>query len=1291
MKKRFLTFLSLLLATCLVGCTDLPSFVSSAGEDDSSENNSEVNLPNTIDESVNKLMNLGKTKGFEITFVADSDDEGENSGPESETVGLKNDIFWIKEESAYKKDGTNIEVYNYDAATQKYEYESSIAETEQLSLDYLIKNFTASFYIGYEIVSNPQVGTLVSEHATTFIGRPAKEYVYQYKGLEGQADINIVFDDETGITLKINAAASTVDGQSGFAVFEITSFKVGDAVTLPVLNKDNGGQGQQGGEGEAANFSNIKLAYVSNTNANIYVGSSLSLFRDGSFELSFLDNGSLTVMIGKYTVNSDSTMATLVVEKVYKEKGKEYIQMSQTWTLTYAGGLYALAVSSTGIVNFTDAHEQPVHADIPNEGGQGGQGEQGETSRFVNHKFDCFRHNGATLYNESSLTLFQDGTFEFVFKDSNKLVVFIGVYDVNEADTVATLTVQKVYKEQSNSYTKVNQTWTFTYNTADYYTLTMNASTAPDYEISNGQPMHADIPDDPNQGGTNPEDERFQVTSAIWNSMIVEKDVVRMDSNFAVRETASDNTVGYTLYEFDNGKVHYYYKDAYGSADQYSEFISNIKGYSYYQDNYAAWVKTEIYTGIGSYNNSIGILSIPFEKMTYSSANHAYILREWQDPNGATDYWYNISISFDNGKLQKISYEHWNIRYEFEFYGYGTTTVTMPQEGGGNHPTAEQLNDLVRNKVYVYDSALDNTGSYAYSSKFNEFFSGNQISFFTDNSFELTYQRVVNYPTGETANNVYVFIGTYQVQEDSYLRGYNSIYLTVNKVVIDGVLAQDNISEVINVRITPNENKVTVWEYDGDFATYYAKSESLTPTHITYTEPVTPPNPGAKWPAEDIASKLATLGINVTLPSPYNSDDKIVSVTNVIDGESLKIVITFSAAMDAITEMVSYISADNATFAIDYNLCDFDNMVYVYLNTTKDVMLSISYSESAMATTIIVSKKTADPYPNEAIVNYLRTNYGSANLPSLEVNNASYSFSDAGYLVITPLENNTVAAVIADVENALINANFPVVYLPGSTGELTTVYLEPSVAFEVMVMDSPMGDGTVWVVFMSGSEFADVYSATYPEAKIAELYIEGMTDTLPSLAVDGAVYLLGAADEGYELFINMQPNSSASKQARAIQERLLSAGFVLGEDGVYKSANGEITLSISSVDDKVIDVLFQFSYEEPEPQEPQEVTYNLICDNDWDITVDDAQVYAYVWDAEGNYEWILLEKNDEGTFTLETVDTWIGVKIVRFSDDSEIDWKYGGDGSVNEYVNIWNESGDIVLNGQSGDIHFSVH
>ena len=61
------------------------------------------------------------------------------------------------------------------------------------------------------------------------------------------------------------------------------------------------------------------------------------------------------------------------------------------------------------------------------------------------------------------------------------------------------------------------------------------------------------------------------------------------------------------------------------------------------------------------------------------------------------------------------------------------------------------------------------------------------------------------------------------------------------------------------------------------------------------------------------------------------------------------------------------------------------------------------------------------------------------------------------------------------------------------------------------------------------------------------------------------------------------------------------------------------------------------------------------------------------------------------TFTLEITDEWIGAKIVRFADDSDIGWAYDGEGQRVEGVNIWNQTDDIVLYGQSGDIHFLVH
>ena len=91
MKKRFLFVVSLLTMGALVACSGVNDIIPKNSSDDSadSQDSSEdaINLPNSIEQSANKLMELGKTKGFEITYLVDSDDE-ESSGPESDTVGF---------------------------------------------------------------------------------------------------------------------------------------------------------------------------------------------------------------------------------------------------------------------------------------------------------------------------------------------------------------------------------------------------------------------------------------------------------------------------------------------------------------------------------------------------------------------------------------------------------------------------------------------------------------------------------------------------------------------------------------------------------------------------------------------------------------------------------------------------------------------------------------------------------------------------------------------------------------------------------------------------------------------------------------------------------------------------------------------------------------------------------------------------------------------------------------------------------------------------------------------------
>ena len=1291
MKRKFLLFVSLFLAGTLTACdlggapTNDSSGGNNSGNDSSSINNGgssgnggDITLPNTINEAKNKFYQLAQTQGFEITFLSDSEENGQVGGTESMTVGYKDNVLWVPETSAYKKVDTKLEIYNYDAASRTYEFQGETTESEVLSLDGTLQQFTQGFYIGYNFANDTKNGYIASEKSVTFLNRQAKEYTYVYRGAEGIADVKIIFDNETGITLKVSGSAA-IGGESSSGNFEVTSFKTGSEVNPPRLIK-NGGQG--GEQGDVDRFSNKLLTYVRHVNYNIFDGSQLALFQDGKFELSFKDSGFLVVYFGTYTVASSKTSATLVTSQVYKEQSKKYTDITLNWTLNYDNNEYTLLVEKDGNskVIYTASNDQPAHVKIP--GGE--QGEHGETNNLVGHVFTYVSQQSAEGFINSQLTLFVDGTFEIVSSQNGKLVVYLGDYTVNDAQTEARLSAQKKYEEQSNSYTAIVGNWIFTVQANNQYYLAMPAATVI-YVMSSASPAHANIPDDPNSGaGQN--DDKFTVTAQLWQSMIEECDIVKMDSNFSARVTSSDNPNGYSSYEFDNGKVKYVNKSDYGTVEQYKEFDANGV-YAYNQDNYGAWVKKYYQDEtIAGYNNSLGIIRVPFDKVTYSSDSHDYYCRSWTDQYG--DQYTNVHIGFENGRLSKVSYIHWSIYFETECYDYGSTTVTLPQEGGGNHPTQEQLNDLVRNKVYVYDSALDNDHHLS-ADQLNMYFAGNKISFFTDNSFELIYNRIVDYSTGEMISSVFCLIGTYQVQEDSQKEGKNYILLSIDKVVQDGYLVQDNYNQTRRVLLKPNENQVTIYESDNSvsLATYYALNSSAVPQHIQYSTE----QPQSKWPAEDIAGKLSKLGFAVTIPAPSSDNDSYITdvTANVADdNSSLTIIITVNNSSNAIFIFTDYLSSLDKDFTVDYeqSVATEELMSYIYFNATKDVKVNLVYAPKTNVVRIIVSenKVTLNPFPASEIAAFFRSNNINARFPSLQMDNVSYEFmtTDAGCMVaMTPASDNTPESIIEQAQSILLNNGLKVFYIPyGDTTEMMLADAEMNYSVGFFVLS-----GVAYAVISPADEEMKAgCSMSYPDDFYFDAVIPGTSDNLPEFNIDGAVYQYGTVWEDAYLYISLQPGMDITRSVGILEQRLQEFDYEL-VDGVYQSPNNQIHVSITAIGKELIDVEISFVYEE------QDVTYTLVCTNDFDLNDNDALVYVYVWDAQDNHEWIWVDYDYEThSITLETTDRWIGFEVIVFASDSEIDLPYSAEGSVNEGVNILYRSGVMGLTSDVTLVTFTV-
>ena len=1179
--KRKLLFLVSLISTsmALTACSGF-------GGDDGGGGNG-ISLPNTAEEAVNMFYQFATTNGIEITYSTYDD---ESAQPDVKTIGFKNDTLWVKESVAYKKDGTNLEMYEYDASKQSYEFQAAVTETAQTSLDAMLKNFTAVFYAGYEYAAQGGVGSFSAKQDITFLSRPATEYTFSYAALGAQASLKIVFDNATGITLKIYGSASDSTGASS-AEFEVTSFAVGNAVRVPTLHKpsgqggEGGGQGGEGGGGQGGEggggqqdvdyFSNKLLIYASNQNANMYANSQLALFDDDKFELSFYDGGYLVVKLGEYSVGSNKSVAALSVKKVYKDRGQEYSTMNESLTLTYADGGYTLQVPAGGKVSYLVSGQPPVHADIPEEGGsQTGEDAKYKvtetqwnaiivnrglislTSNFTmvttkygnqeKYEFD----NGKVHYTSAVNELFYEFTSltsGYVYYKSN------GQWEKGDADGMHQL-FDDCIGILPVPYSKVSfnsdahyygcSLWTTTgadgqqdsYQNAYFYFEDSNLVKTSykhwnvDYLYNFSKYSQTTVTLPQVSGGQTDQNARYKITSQLWEDMILDAGLVGLDSNFTAMVRSSDMQ-GQNKYEFDSGNIHCLAADGH---EQYEEYTSESSGYTYSKNESGVWTKSSNTTGISSYMNSLGMLPIEFSQLTFNESTREYELSAFNDPYSGGVYASNIAISFVDNKLMKMSYTREGIYRETEFAKYGQTSVTLPEVGGGQQQTS-------------------------------------------------------------------------------------------------------------------------------------------------------------KWPAEDIAAKLRQLAISVTIPNPATfqniEESNLVSVTDTIpaDNSGLSIVITLDDITNARIVASNYIRGISG-FTMDSNDSDPQNFKYVLYNTAKDTVITIRFSQNSPVVSLFIAKIGGNPYPSDQIAAFFRTLGPDLSFPDLTMKNVSYMFdgvAEEGFamLEMTPMGDNTVANIISSVETVLLRNNFKVVYSPSYSDEggLEACYIDPTCTYYVNFYEY---EGKLYLdIILVGEEMAEAVDFEYPEEKINAFKPEEVEDALPSLGVAGAVYMIGPDGDGFQLQIHLQPDMDAESIISGLQTRIVRAGYTLSEeDKGYHSENDQIVIYLNNCLNKIVEIQVRFiEPEEPPVEEPVDVEYTFVCDSDWNIFADDATFYVYVWNDEGENDWIPLDLVEGKTFETTISSEWTYCIVVRLNPNEEPSWDAK-----------WNQSDDLKLNGEGGEIHFTL-
>lgn len=250
-KLRLFLMASILSVAALTGCGN-----TSGGEDDDGggddggggQTPGEIisGLDIQVDEAQNKLKQLGSTQGFEITLEAISQEDDGTTSKESATIGFKVETAWLAGEGAYLMTRDGTETYAYTATSGQYDY---VATIDGKYFDNYITTITSMFYIAYSYNSYlDKVGP------TIFLGRPATEYKFAGSYATAFANIEIIIDDATGITLKFAGSGQDLDGNAAAGSLVVTAFKTGEDVVRPVLNKNGGsqggGQGGEGGEGE---------------------------------------------------------------------------------------------------------------------------------------------------------------------------------------------------------------------------------------------------------------------------------------------------------------------------------------------------------------------------------------------------------------------------------------------------------------------------------------------------------------------------------------------------------------------------------------------------------------------------------------------------------------------------------------------------------------------------------------------------------------------------------------------------------------------------------------------------------------------------------------------------------------------------------------------------------------------------------------------------------------------------------------------------------------------------------
>ena len=234
MKKTLLLFPVALLA--LVGCDNKAANESSNSSESSGGETSAEHLEISREQARANLVAKGQD-GIELMYTSQTD-EGE---PSSVLIGMKGEYIWTgnSEETflhpmavRYEPDTHLITQYYWNETDYTAIPMEDTHGTNEAQFNNMIDSVTQLLYLGHTM--DNEEFKLVKDGSTTFLGRNAKKYRYEFNYPGVSAYYEVLIDAEIGITLSCEVAGATVD-DSGWASLEVTSIKLGDDVINPTF------------------------------------------------------------------------------------------------------------------------------------------------------------------------------------------------------------------------------------------------------------------------------------------------------------------------------------------------------------------------------------------------------------------------------------------------------------------------------------------------------------------------------------------------------------------------------------------------------------------------------------------------------------------------------------------------------------------------------------------------------------------------------------------------------------------------------------------------------------------------------------------------------------------------------------------------------------------------------------------------------------------------------------------------------------------------------------------------